>query len=298
MFCKNHSKNSADFHCVHCDGYYCAECIKERNLGRFIAYICKQCDGRCENLKELEKETQQQAEIVEARDYWKQLWNVYHYPFRGRGPGIMLRGTITYTFFMWVFSTPFLGLFLHVNVIVLGPWILLCTLACLMHVVEVSAVSDSDEPPDWPDLFIFEDWVIPSVILLLTMGICLTPCLIYFLTTNSKDILFWLLFGCGLYVFPMYLLQVSLKEKFSFLNFPNILKSIERTMVPYSTLLIHWLIIFFVGFLIELTPLYDIFMIGFILRWFIWVYFLYVSMRPLGVFYRVYQDKLVGFDNE
>jgi hypothetical protein len=96
----------------------------------------------------------------------------------------------------------------------------------------------------------------------------------------------------------MYMLYASLGAKLSSLNPAKAVLSILNNFVAYSVIPLLWFILMIIGDLVRqriTVEQYSIF--GFIGQWFLFVYFLFVSMRPLGVFFRAYEHRLFGFDS-
>ena len=300
MNCLNHKNKLAEYHCGSCDGYFCSDCIKELKSGRTLAYICLKCKGRCKSLEELRSMEEEQAEISIARDFWGQLKGIFTYPFNGEGPYILFKGTIGFT----IATVPFFLMKIVPNVIteamvwVLTPFVLFFTVACFLKALEGIAVSDKNELPEFPSLFMVEDWFGKTFIFILTAGLCLAPAMIYNISTNNRDFFFWLLLGGGVYFIPMYMLYVALGEKFFSLNPTKALLSILNNFVAYSIIPLFWLILIIIGdFVRQIITIEQYSIFGFIGRWFLFVYFLFVSMRPLGVFFRAYEDRLFGFES-
>lgn len=95
----------------------------------------------------------------------------------------------------------------------------------------------------------------------------------------------------------MCFLSVALNENLASLNPINIFFSIIRTIVPYTSIVVFWLALSFLNSLIEAMVLRHIPFLGYILRGFLFVYSLFICMRPLGLFYRADRDKLLGFSD-
>ncbi len=72
MWCKNHNNKEAVFHCESCENAFCRECIKEINFSPYVAYICKECGGKC--VEDVAPEVDEEAQIMVADgNFWQQL---------------------------------------------------------------------------------------------------------------------------------------------------------------------------------------------------------------------------------
>ena len=283
MWCKNHITKEAVFHCVSCEGNFCQECIKEKKFNySYVAYICKECGGKCVDVR---PEIDEEAQImVSAKNFWQQLPKIFLYPFRGDGLYIMIGGTVVFAVLNYSFLSFILGSFY--------------TTACLVNIVRASIVPNNDQPPQWPDSLRWLEWLLTSCLLVAAGLLCYAPAMYYLNQVKEADAFYWFLVVVGSYFFPMYFLSVCLNENLAALNPLNIIFSIIRTISPYTSLVVFWFSLFLMKYFIEKTLLPHIPLLGYILKWFLFVYFLFVSMRAVGIFYRANKDKLLGFDEE
>ncbi|MCB9757367.1 MAG: hypothetical protein H6753_02945 [Candidatus Omnitrophica bacterium] len=254
-----------------------------------MAYICKECGGRC--VEDVAPKVDEEAQIMVAdENFWQQLPRIFVYPFKGNGPYLLLGGTVFFTILNLMMGVLFIGF-------LLGPFLFFYTTACLVNILRASIVPYSDEPPEWPDGTLWKDWIGTSLLLVAAGLLCYAPALFYFTQVKENDLIYWLLIILGTYFFPMCFLSVALNENLYSLNLINIFFSIIRTIVPYTSLVIFWLILFSFNSWVEAVILGHVPFLGYILEGFLFVYSLFISMRPLGLFYRVNRDKLLGFSD-
>ena len=112
----------------------------------------------------------------------------------------------------------------------------------------------------------------------------------YFYGGRETDPVFWSLFGCSLFFFPMGLLAVIMFDSLSGLNPILLIGSIFSTFLPYCGLVILLYVIVFIfnvaGVLFAFTPL-----LGYLLG-LLPIYLLVVTAHILGRFYWRYEKKL------
>jgi len=102
------------------------------------------------------------------------------------------------------------------------------------------------------------------------------------------DPVYWLLYGIGVFLFPMFLLAVAMFDSITGLNPLMIISSIASTFLPYCVLaLLFCAIGLLMNFIGRLQP-------GglSLLTWGIDVYLMFIAAYILGRFFRRYEDKL------
>ena len=116
------------------------------------------------------------------------------------------------------------------------------------------------------------------------------PMMIYLGHTQSFDTIFWVLFGLGVFLFPMGLLAITVLDSLSGLNPVFLIGSILSTLVPYCPLVA---IYFGLGWM--LTRIGSVWLKSKILAYVCiagFYYLLLVAGHLLGRFYFRYQEKL------
>jgi hypothetical protein len=128
------------------------------------------------------------------------------------------------------------------------------------------------------------------VLILGSAAICFWPTAVYYIFLRQPDLIFWLLVGCGVFLFPMALLAGMLFDAFDALNPLLIIGSIRRTLLPYCGLILSFCVL--AGLVTAVI---------FILRRFpilnfaskpVNLYLLFVAGHLLGRFYWWNKDKL------
>jgi hypothetical protein len=71
-----------------------------------------------------------------------------------------------------------------------------------------------------------------------TVAVCFFPAIIYYITTERRDLVFWLLSAGGIFFLPMVLLTAVLFDSVDTLNPVTIITSIYRTFIPYCGLVL------------------------------------------------------------
>jgi len=136
-----------------------------------------------------------------------------------------------------------------------------------------------------------QEIVIQWLKLLLTVGLCFLPLILYGAHSRTIDSLYWVVFGACVFVMPMALLSVVMFDALVGLSPLLLILSILSTFIPYCGLVILWA---FIGILITLVampgpwmPLFG----GYLLYAGI-VYLSLVAAHLLGAFYHRYEERL------
>ncbi|MFC1594602.1 hypothetical protein ACFL38_04675 [Candidatus Omnitrophota bacterium] len=294
MACKNHSDVNALYECRTCNNVFCAECVEDRRIGDFTAYICRECGGKCEHVdaRKAVRAGMKGIKEVTSASFWSELPSAFTYPLRQSGKWVLFVGAILFGIlsrFSSMSMSPF-GL----------PLLIIVTSYLCMYLfqVVVTTAYGDDDPPGWPSIAQWIDMVFgPFILIALALTLCGGPAAAYAWHTRSFDVLFWSMLGGGIVLFPMFLLMIAITEKFSAINPLLIIISIFKAPLHYliTALLFVWL--FWLrsasrGFLGGVP------FAGFVLQEIVMFYFLIAQMRVLGIFYRANEAKLVGSDDE
>ena len=122
------------------------------------------------------------------------------------------------------------------------------------------------------------------------LAVFAAPTLIYYGHTRQTDTVFWALLACGLYFFPMGLLAVVLFDSLSGLNPILLIGSIFSTFLPYSVMILTFIIMGFV--IVEKTPNPWASPLAFFTTWCVGVYLLMIVAHLLGWFCHRYKQEL------
>ena len=140
------------------------------------------------------------------------------------------------------------------------------------------------------------------------IAFCFWPVAVYYIFTERADLIFWLLYGCGIFFLPMALLAVLMFDALDALNPIMIVKSVFKTFFTYLALVpvfcaLGWLIYLMISdlpepkilrqVLIYLFLLLDyLFSPSFVCRGIVFIYLAMVGAHLLGCFYWWRKDKL------
>jgi hypothetical protein len=131
------------------------------------------------------------------------------------------------------------------------------------------------------------------------VAVCFFPAVVYYITTERADLLFWLLSAVGVFFLPMLLLTVVLFDSVNVLNPVIIITSIYRTLLPYCGLVLTFSVL--AGLVVPIRlclsgpqALLGDYLLGtaFMQYKIAFVYLAIVSSHLLGRFYLRYKKKL------
>ncbi len=247
------------------------------------------------NLSEEERKAIEQSEskstALNEKNYWRYVLRIFIYPLQGHVIFATIGGTIFFTMMYVAMFVPFYGLIIAI--------MFFCYLAaCMVSIIETAVTVEREDTFDWPDFMSWFDWIGKALLLMMSWAICYGPPVAYLLHFKQPDPLFFALVVIGGFIAPMYTLAVALVGGFSSLNIINIFKSIGRTFFPYLLTVILAMLIGILNLLIHRIPLTGIPVWGGVVRWFIFVYFLFVNMRLLGLFYKAHRLKLQWYGED
>jgi hypothetical protein len=195
----------------------------------------------------------------------------------------------------------------YFQILILGLYIAMIGYLCyyLSNCV-IAAAKDERSAPDvsFEDPPAFTDLLRRFLLILVCTLFCFGPVVIYtfyfyirlFTPAGGNaelpgwqgDPVYWLLYGLGVFLYPMFMLAVSMFDSATALNPFLIIGSIARTFLPYCGLaVIFCAISLFINFISRLQP-------GGIplLIWGFDVYLVFVAAYILGRFFRRYEDRL------
>jgi hypothetical protein len=130
-------------------------------------------------------------------------------------------------------------------------------------------------------------------------AVCFFPAIIYYITTERTDLVFWLLLAGGIFFLPMVILTAVLFDSVNAINPVTIIISIYRTFLPYCGLILIFsmlagLIAPIRLYLSQPQALLGYYLLGtaFMRYKIVFVYLAMVSAHLLGRFYLRYKKKL------
>lgn len=216
---------------------------------------------------------------------------IIHFLIFWLGPFLigLFQGTIPLVFFL-----------IHTTCVVLLFDILL--FAYLFHYLSnciIAAAKDERYAPDISlvDVTTIGDLIRHLLLLFIAAFICFSPLMSYGILHNLRyDLVFvvggtnivgWLFFGISVFLFPMFLLAVSMFDSVIALNPFLIIGSIASTFLPYCGVSVLFLVIGIIMMRIaSIAPGWNI------VSWGLDVYLMFIAAYILGRFFRRYEDRL------
>lgn len=278
--CVNHPNVAAVAVCKKCGVKACNECTKKQKVGRKIMHFCPSCGGSCTDLGEVAKVAA--IEATRTKTFGQAVLRSFSYPFKGNGIIILLCGTI------------FFGLidFFHLGLLSWSLRVLLWGyLFAFMQRIVVTSAQGEDHPPEFPEVSDYhQDVVIPFRQLMLTLFVSLLPSILAFMFLGPLPGQFALLLG-ALY-FPMALLGVAMSDSFGALNPVFVMSSVVKSFGQYLAACFVFSALMVMYYQFEFENEIQIPIVGFFVFWFIFLVFLMIGMRILGMFYFLNKRKL------
>ncbi len=159
----------------------------------------------------------------------------------------------------------------------------------------IAAAKDQRRAPDvsLEDVLTISDLLQRLILLLSAAGICFLPMSAYYLYfyiadgVSKIDTVYWLLFGLGIFFFPMFLLAALMFDSYTAFNPLLIIGSIFSTFLPYCGLIFLFaLCVFLMYFSWSLPGGWSFF------SWGIDIYLMFGVAYILGRFLLRYEDRL------
>lgn len=222
---------------------------------------------------------------VHEGNYWQQVPLIFAYPLRGPILSATVGATIFFAIMNVAMFAPFYG-------IVVTLMFLCYTIACMVSIIETAATTDREDLFDWPDFQDWFDWIGKGILFMLAWVISYAPAILYFVKLKSVDPILFILIAIGMYIAPMYTMAISLVGGLGSLNVINVFKAIGATFLPYTLTVICLGILQLISLMANFIPLMSIPIWGGLVKWFVFVYFLFVNMRLLGTFYKAHRLRL------
>lgn len=238
-----------------------------------------------EERKALETSETKPKTALDEKNYWRHVPKVFIYPFRGQVIFAAIAGTVFFFIMGIAMLAPFYGFVVSL--------MFFCYLtACMVSIIETAVTVEREDVFDWPDFTFWIDWLGKAVLLILAWVICYGPAAAYVTHFKRLDAVFLILIVLGSFISPMYTLAIALVGGVSSLNIINILKSIGAAFGAYALTVLLLLVTQVLNLLVSRSPLTQIPIWGGVFQWFLFVYFLFVNMRLLGIFYKAHRLKL------
>ncbi|MFA5060507.1 MAG: hypothetical protein WC676_07770 [Candidatus Omnitrophota bacterium] len=321
MNCKNHPAEKANYTCESCKANFCTPCITARQITPgFTAYICKECGGKCNPFgdekakppvkprkvifleetkideKSVKKEKAQApaAQIPKKAgqpNFWKSLPGTLIFPLRGKGVFVVLILSAI------VFASEYFAEIVHTNPFLQILWVIFFTYSFVYGLkVLDDAIKGEPRLSAWIDLKFWLNIIWPMVYVILASLLCFLPAAAYFLLKQKFDVIFFPLLGGGVFFLPMFFVRVMAFKKPATINPIKTVTSIARTFFAYLILCVLIFGLTFGWFYLTMDFSLD-YLTGYeqivsVLSSFVFVYFLLIVARLLGIFGRFYQQKI------
>lgn len=234
------------------------------------------------------QEPPQEPQVMRPPSFFSQLPSAFAYPLR-RSASLMT-----------IFGSIFLGL--SCLVLLLGlyfaPFGLVLTVATfpcfgylyafLVKIINTT-VNGQDEMPEWP--INLAHMATTFVTIIFTVLVTFLPAILYLALCLNWDLSLkpLIFFGyCGLFVFPMAILRVSLFDSIQAFEYGSIFRSIGKAPTAYVFTFLLLLVLFLLSTWLLLT-LKSVLVIGFPLATVVAFYLAMVEARILGLLFRTYR---------
>jgi len=230
--------------------------------------------------------------------FWKDVPGLIRYPFSGTGVYLLIGGTVFVTVMEFIINLPTLFFWFTILISVFLTGYLS---SYFISVMRSSAKGDAN-PPDWPDITYVGDNVLrPLLIISLPGTISFSPALIYavywIFRGGHLSVLIGLI-AIGALYYPMALIASAVTGAvLNSLNFVGVITSIAKVSKEYFitelvlallagiSIFAHIMVGAITGFLVGGI------LAAFALR-FVYLYFMMVYARILGLFYRQCESRI------
>ncbi|MEO5802457.1 MAG: FHA domain-containing protein [Verrucomicrobiota bacterium] len=285
--CVQHQRIFATAQCPKCQSFFCDYCIMTRSIEGEMKKFCRRCKSECAlvNLDSFGAET-------DDRRAFALFTNAVRYPVQRHGWVLLLGGSLLLFFIDMVMAglslgTPSMAAFALVFG-VLGCGYLF---AFMQRIISSTALGE-EKMPGWPDFTeVWQDMFQPFRLLWGLFAACFGPALVcWYFAYNGSDFAEKAqvpLIVAGFLYLPMALLAVAMSDSLSSLNPLLVLGSICK--VPLQYLIACLLLAFIIGLKwaveVAMEKVVPIFAIRYLISAVLFLYFLIVEMRLLGLMY-------------
>ncbi len=232
------------------------------------------------------------------KPFWRDISGLIKYPFSGSGIYLLIGGTVFVTVMQFIINLPTIFFYITIMISVFLTGYLSAYFISVMR----SSAKGIGNPPDWPDItYIGENILRPLLIVSLPGTISFFPALIYLAYWVFRDgqiSVFIGLIAAGALYYPMALIASAISGTvMNSLNFVGVIGSIIKVSKAYF--ITELVLVFLAGISIAAYfivgaitgVLAGTIVAAFALR-FVYLYFMMVYARVLGLFYRQCQSKI------
>ncbi|MBI2925613.1 MAG: FHA domain-containing protein [Verrucomicrobia bacterium] len=291
IVCANHPGTPAQVVCHHCGQLFCDACVNLRRVGAHTLKFCLACNSQCEPLGA--KRIAPAA--APERSFFAMLPGAFKYPFKRDGVMLLVGGALFLTFMSWLIARAFLFTIM-LSILTFGY------LAAYLQAIVATSAQGEPTMPRWPDLSNFwDDVVLPYFQMIGTLAACFGPAVLVLLG-GGGPVLASLVALLGTVYFPMAWLAVSMVENLAGLNPMMLIPSMLKVPGDYAiAVIVCWVVfvvqvaaVVFVPMLLSAVtiPLPGVLSV---FVQFVWLYFLAVNMRILGLLYYTNRKRLGWF---
>lgn len=295
--CRFHPRSVARWHCPRCQRDFCELCVSVHGGGQHSNHFCRNCASECYPLAV--PVGGMDGAPGASTDFWELLPGALVYPFKGNGPILLIAGAIVWPLLRLLLGGMGYGLFRGMGLgFLLGGSLAGYTFSYCKSIIEATA-NGEDALPDWPDLTdVIDDVLMPFLQLLALQLLSFGPMLILLLVAAPfpavAGALMGIFFLTGITLAPMGMLALAIFDRIAALNPALLVPSILRCPLQYAVAAASFLLAIMaysaVDLLFTLFPVIPF--VNSMVAFAVGLYFLVVSMRVLGVFYRANSDRL------
>ena len=312
MNCKNHENEAALYRCTQCSGYFCEACTDIRRFSdAFTAYICKECGGKIEVVSDkgavsskktkpaplIKKEgpPQEKRMPVEKKpipptsesrpNFWLMLPTVIFFPIWGKGIWLTIINAAMF-FGLWEIYRLYgmIGAFL--TLIYATFFIIYC-----LKIIEDS-IQDFNTLTNFPNMHYWPSVTTTFIYVTTSLLISLAPAHIYLFMAHNLDLVYFILLGVGLFFIPMLLLRAILIKNINSLNPFSLVGSIFKAFPAYGAVCVLLVGLLYSYAYLNMEYIARMGNFEVILRAALLVYIVFIQMRILGLFVRLYRFRI------
>ena len=231
---------------------------------------------------------------INPKNYWMYVGGIFAYPLRRNIFFATVGGTIFFTIINFTVWVPFYGFIIS---LMFGCYLI----GCLVSIVNVAATKERDDVFEWPEFINWSDWFGTTILFILANIISALPAFLYlkYISHFSFDFVFFALVLMAVYIYPMFILTISLVGGFQSLNIFGVFIAIKQVFIPYTFTVLFFMFLQVLSAIVAYkVPLTGIPFWGNFFKWFISIYFMFITYRLLGIFYRAHRLKLNWFGEE
>ncbi len=283
--CKFHPKSPARWMCPKCKRFFCDLCVATRSTSEGQGHLFRGCGVECHPVEV-------KLTLPVNASFMSLLPGAFGYPFKRGGAFILICATVFFVIVSFLKSYSW-----YLQIVFMGY-----LFAYMQNVIHTTAGGDESEA-SLPDITNFvSDILVPCLQLIATVVLCFLPAVALSLWRifGDADIPAWALiagivFGC--FYYPMAFLGVAMFDSVGGVNPVLVIPSICKVPLQYLITCVCLgvvITVYWVGAAL-LPALIPIIIVPTLISSFIWLYFLTVQCRILGLLYLSNKEELGWF---